>query len=232
MDVPLMRKISMTGAALALVLTASSVSAKNDFEALLGDLTFGEAPTENLTLDVAAQNAAETLKPAPAKSRGFTLPDALETKLEPANEPIVALKDPIPATQPAQIDTPSVDFETMFKQQDATDSALASEVTPVLVGHKLHARDVECCDTESCDDVIVCRPREVPSLPTSTILEYFRSNTCHTHIWDGYEQECRQYCGDHHKHIHGECDCFNKKGKGFSCHSRRNCDACESCDGR
>ena len=230
MDVPLMRTIAMSGAVLALVLTVSSVWANNDFEALLGDLTFGQAKTENLTLDVAAQNAAETLKPVPAKTEGFKMPEAqpqLKGELTLVSEPIVALKDPIPAVQPEQIDTADVDFGMIFSSQDATDSALTSQPIPVLVGHRLHR-----CDVEACDEEIICRPHQRPTLPSSTILQYFRSNSCYSNVWDGYEQECRHHCGDNHKHIHGECDCFEKKSKRVSFHSpfRRDCNACESCD--
>ena len=83
----------------------------------------------------------------------------------------------------------------------------------------------------------VCMPRNDVNLPSSTMLQTYRSDRCYTNVWDGYSREC----GNNHKHIHGTCDCGTKKkrsclsgrcggGCGEILPPRQACNACDSCD--
>jgi len=127
--------------------------------------------------------------------------------------PKVALMDPIPAKSPEG----AVDLEAAFTLQESVATPAAS------VGHVLHHGNQ--CET-GFEMGTVCRPRGMVRLPSSTFHQYFRSHPCYTNVWDGYGI----YCGCHHKHLHGECDCFKQKGHGCgSCAG--NCDGHAKCDG-
>lgn len=216
-----MRTSAFTVAILAIttVTTTLSISAQDDFSALLADLSFGDAPSLHENLAVVEEEPAEDLKPLPS---GFCMPGMLESTPPEASEvaaeivpevaPKVALQDPIPAVTPESSD--QVDFDTLFSLQEAS--------TPVaeVVGH-IHNR----CDVPHCNPVIVCTPHVAPNLPTSTLIQYFRSNKCHTHVWDGYQQHCHN-----NKHMRGDCDCFKNGGKHGCGLSTCNGGDCASCD--
>lgn len=220
-----MRKSAITAAVLAFSTLVGTAQANDDFSALLADLSFGDAapstePTSE-SLTVVQEETLQDLMPPPS---GLTMPGMLESNPEPspaapqANElfvveevakapaPQVALMDPIPAGGPED----NVDLEAAFTLQEAI---VPSATT---VGHVLHHGNH--CET-GCEMGQVCRPRGAVRLPYSTFYQYFRSHPCYTNVWDGYGI----YCGSHHKHLHGECDCFNQSHHG-------NCDGCDKCD--
>ena len=220
-----MRTSAIT-AILALSTLTSTLSASDDFSALLADLSFGDAPSLNQPLAVAGETVAE-LQPVPT---GIVMPEMVESTppaqstpietglvesdpVEPVQSPQVALQDPI-ATDPQPSDR--VDLEEAFAMQGM--QTVKTEVPLQTVGH-INGH----CESQVCDSVITCRPRTKPNLPSSTFYQYFRSNACNTNVWDGYQQKC---CGSQ-KHTLGECDCFSKSGK--SCLSK-GCNDCASCD--
>ena len=116
------------------------------------------------------------------------------------------LELPEPAVDPQPIAPPVTESTHGPLVHDA--QMLPSTPIPVVFrgGH---------CQT-GCDQDYVCQPHEVPQLPNSTLLQYFRSNKCNTHVWDGY----RQKCPSSQKHLMGTCDCFDKKKKA----------GCDKCD--
>ena len=209
-----MRKSAITASVVALATLAHSASAKDDFAALLADLSFGDAPTLEEPLEKVQEAKVAELKPVPT---GFNMPEMVESdassvelvpvKPAKAKVPQVALKDPIPQSTP-----PQIDLEAAFALQDSGLSEPSVPAQTVAFGQP-------SCLGESCDTGIVCRPHVPPCLPSSTLLQYFRSHPCYSNVWDGYQLNC----GSHHKHLHGECSCFDGKHSG--------CGTCDSgCD--
>lgn len=50
-----------------------------------------------------------------------------------------------------------------------------------------------------------------PNLPPpSTLHQYFNSKPCYRDLWSGYGYEAQKRCHQHHKHLHGTCDCFEE----------------------
>ncbi len=228
-----MRTSALTSAFLTLATLASTASA-DDFSALLADLSFSDAPAPALTepLAVAQEETVEQLKQVPT---GLTMPELVEStpqsepiaevaiappveeSIEMESAPQVALKDPIPVSEPT---SDNVDFDAVFATQGVP--AIGVESKPV--GHVFRQ-----CDNQACDTGIECRPHVKPQLPKSSLYQYFRSDACHTNVWDGYQR----HCGAHHKHAHGQCDCF-EKSRNNGCHglinTGGNCSDCGSCD--
>ena len=227
----IMRTSAITAAILALSITGT-VNASDDFAALLADLSFGDVPT-----DVSVENEPveesltvvqeETLQDLMPMTTGLTMPGMLESspeassekvaRVEPAEQPgpQVALMDPIPADVPVK----TIDFAAAFALEAPAETPATSVGHPLLGGN---------CDSGHCggdmgfDHGRICRPRTPVRLPSSCFHQYWRSHPCYTNVWDGYGI----YCGSHHKHLHGECDCFNKSGHGI-CNGGTNCDTCE-----
>lgn len=237
-----MRTSALSVAILAVATFPAIASAEDDFSALLADLSFGNAPSINQPLSVAATAEPEELKKIeepsqveqlnPLSAPAFTMPGMLESDaLEVANTaeveptPQVALQDPIPASIPKSSE--EVDLDAAFALQDlkVADTSVSSQA----VGHHINH-----CEGYGCDSLYTCRPHVKPSLPSSTLYQYFRSDRCFANVWDGY----RRVCGDSHKHLHGECDCFTHSSKsdswssmlGVECdhNDRGSCDA--GCD--
>lgn len=221
-----MRTSAITAAVLALSVTAGALYANDDFSALLADLSFGDAPTldsppgESLT--VVQEQTLQDLEPVPV---GLMMPGMLESTPHVGSNPgpqdsdLAAIQSPVPQVAlmdpvPTQVQTPVIDFDAAFVLQ---------EVPPVpvrTVGHHGNQGDCNDCGTQGMM-VGVCRPRNPVQLPASTLYQYFRSHPCYTNVWDGYGINC----GSHHKHLHGECDCFKNSGHGDCCDSK-----CDSCD--
>jgi hypothetical protein len=217
-----MRTSAITAAALVLSIMSGAVNANDDFSALLADLSFGDAPAvieptgESLT--VVQEETLQDLMPLPG---GLSMPGMLESTPDEqpsaavaVNQPApqVALMDPVPATVPMS----KIDLDAAFAIQET------ASVPAQSVGHLMHANECESGACGGYEAEAYCRPRGMVNLPSSTFHQYFRSHPCYTNVWDGYGI----YCGPHHKHLHGECDCFKKSGCG-ACGGHGQCDGCD-----
>ena len=208
-----MRTSSVTVAVLALATVGTYASANDDLNALLADLSFGGVESAGQPLARVEENKAEELRPVPT---GFSNPGMVEglssTQIVVA-EPISLSDMPMPEPPRVSLQHPipeaEADLDTMFSMQD---TGLSDPPVP--------ARSVGFsnppCFKHALEQEVICRPHVRPNLPTSTLLQYMSTHPCYSNVWDGY----RFPCGAHHKHLHGECDCFKAKHSG-----------CESCDG-
>jgi hypothetical protein len=204
-----MRKTALALALLTVTSFGFYAQAADDFSALLADLSFSDLPATKEPLAVVDAEPAKELKPAPQ----LTMPGKLEAPIVAA-APKVALQDPIPATTPTAIDT-TVDLESAFDLEE-------SSIPAQSVGHVFHHNQPQDCNCNQ-ENVIICSSHVKPSLPTSTLMQYFRTNKCNTHVWDGYSQPCRSA----NEHVLGQCDCFEDKHGCFggAC-SNGNCGKC------
>lgn len=50
------------------------------------------------------------------------------------------------------------------------------------------------CGTGHCGlgEEAFCQPYMPPQIPTSTFYQYWRSNACNVHVWDGYRNRCHK----------------------------------------
>jgi len=180
--------------AFAFLVTVSTISTvkADDFSALLADLSFGDAPslsdtpTPNNTLTPTNPLQSQQLRQAPT---AFSMPAEVELQAP------VASRSPV-TNQPLD---DLVDFEAAFALQESK-----AGVSAQAVGHPFHQAKHGACDSEE-----VCIPHTAPNLPSSSFYQYFRSNKCNSHVWDGYRQRCRSANG----HVNGTCDCFKEKSK-------------------
>ncbi len=184
-DVLRMNKSAIAFALFATIFTVTS-SRADDFSALLADLSFGDAPSLTETLTPTDPPQHQQLRQAPI---AFLMPAEAE------------LQAPV-AVQPPMIDTANeelIDMEAAFRAQESRAGVAAQ-----TVGHLFqHGR------RDSCDSEFSCTPHTAPNLPSSSFYQYFRSNKCNSHVWDGYRQPCRSS----NSHINGSCDCFKAKNK-------------------
>ena len=211
-----MRKIAICTALLAFLLSTTA-SAKNDFDALLGELTFGGSPAkggQTLTLD---NIAADKLAPAPMTPVSAQVPaedPATEAVVVPVPEP-EALSDP--ATE--QVGVP-VHLETQPMTQmgvagQSCDSGACSSCSSCSGG--CGGQQGQSCNLFKKHH-ISCVPHTPPNLPTSSFYEYFKSNSCNCRVWDGWQNRCVGTS----KHSRGECDCFTPRQR-KSCLSGVSC---------
>ena len=214
-----MRYATLTIATVVALTVNTNLRGEDDFSALLSDLSFGNVTSlEMPPLAVTKEKLSQELKPVPAPTR-----TASKKVVQELVAPKVALQDPIPAKVPvAAKKADQIDLEKMFA---------ASEKTPAeTVGHLLHGHHGGC-DANCGTQTIECSPHVKPYLPSSTMYQYFRTNKCNTHVWDGYQQRCRKA----NAHLSGKCDCFESSHHGgcSSCgvSNSAGCASCSSCDG-
>ncbi|MGB7328171.1 MAG: hypothetical protein WBD31_25065 [Rubripirellula sp.] len=253
-----MRISALSIAIVVATVLAPHAFAKNDFSALLSDLSFGDAPpsaravqnqskrasafdvdealslTAPTQIESAAADVAESVDKLVPVPQSFAMPSFAEV---PAK---VSLHDPI-AVAPQVNDT--IDLNAAFALQDLESSQTSTSAQSVGFGHhRSHAGPIataihgnQGCASGVCDSVNDCTPHVAPCLPSSTLLQYFRTSKCNTHVWDGYQQKC----GFGQKHVNGTCDCFkNRQGcgqllparNGHGC-SGPSCNGCDTCRG-
>ena len=100
--------------------------------------------------------------------------------------------------------------------------ATESTMPPAAIPAPMHASAaaVPCGDCQSghcgghhgLHHEAFCQPYVPPRLPTSTFYQYWRSNSCNVHVWDGFRNRCHQ-CVDltvkpkaHHGCLGGQCN--------------------------
>ncbi len=167
-----MRKFAITGALCAIVMSCGVASAKNDFSALLSELSYD---------------------------------------------------------QPAQATMPSY---RVANNNDGPEANTSTNAKPVSFGmhggHHHHGGGAAqnynvgsipaefhhgggCadggCDSEESNSGY-CTPHNTPNLPGSTLRQYWKSNSCHSNVWDGYQNHCHKPHTPHKKKhgcLHGGC---------------------------
>ncbi|MCS7468888.1 hypothetical protein NZK35_19725 [Stieleria sp. ICT_E10.1] len=171
---------------------AGQSQAKSDFDALLADVNFDNAPAA--ALPAAAQ-------PAPIRDAATTLVDG--------NVQAVVESRDVVADVTELTTTPAAEAMTMPADSEALP---APPIAEPIVDEQAPAAAVQasaCCHqcTPSCGkhcrlaglkhrDFIqpgACQPYMPPQLPTSTFYQYWRSNACNVHVWDGYRNQCKPH---------------------------------------
>ncbi len=229
-----MRFYALSAAIVGLALFTSDASANKDLDALMSELSFGGQSSHAPAVLEDASDATIDLLPVPTN---FAMPEFATVP------PKISLQNPI-ATRPQSATSQSVDFNAAFAVQEMETARSQTAANAVGFGH-LHSASIgpahagapsHCgcgsgnCESGMCDSVYDCTPHVAPCLPTSTLLQYYRTSKCNTHVWDGYTQKC---CGST-KHVNGTCDCFNRQHRGCGeilapC-CGPSCGGCKSCD--
>ncbi len=190
-----MRKIAICTALLACL--SSTTASADDFDALLGELTFGglsEPTGQTLTLD---HIAADNLAPAPMTTVSAQAPvEAPVGEILPVPEPD-ALSDPGNVSE--HVGAP------LEAQPEPTVAAFCDTGACSSGSGRCGQRQ---CGSHLGHD-FNCVPHTPPNLPTSSFYEYFKSNACNCRVWDGWQNRCIGAS----KHSRGECDCFAPRQK-------------------
>ncbi|TWU00893.1 hypothetical protein [Stieleria varia] len=225
-----MRKFAFTGilASLALATAVSSSHAKDDFSALLSDLTFPNA--------LAQQPAARVADAGPV----IDLPETSSVPPMTGMElPPDTMAEQVPAPQPV----------TTHVDAYAPGSVQQNEFVAAEGYHNVDPNCSSCasgCD-QGCGNGCnrgcsgpTCTPYVAPQLPSSSFYQYWRSNACNTRVWDGYQNKCCEAS----KHTMGQCDCFKPRkklcdmgscciehpvdcGPAPACWTKSSCDTCD-----
>ncbi|WP_442507886.1 hypothetical protein SH528x_006827 [Novipirellula sp. SH528] len=229
-------------AAIAMVCSATlvaNVHAESDLDVLLDSLSFADAPLvgDNPTADQATQLISDVDQDAIESLSDRTSPIPLSNP-EPADD-LVPAPAPVPRSAvPAPVDMlPPGDMNMPAPIIAAEQSPMSYGMIEADAGCSCGHRSCSggCARQATCEPAYICKPHEVPILPSSTLRQYFRGDPCSAHLWDGYALELQQHCDKHHKHIHNRCEC-NNRGQCESCvlgkrnlATRHHCDA--GCDG-
>lgn len=184
-----MRKFVTSGALCAIVLTTSLASAKDDFSALLSELSYAQpgqsqAAMPSYKIASNANTTAEVSTPsvsAPAPQAAIQMPQM-------ANQPAASYQaTDHQATQPTD----------QYNHVGPAPAALQQ-------GCDVGCADGGCaaggcadggCASGGCGQDGFCTPHNQPNLPGSTLRQYWRSNACNSNVWDGYQNECRKPMG-------------------------------------
>ncbi|KAA5544582.1 hypothetical protein FYK55_09710 [Roseiconus nitratireducens] len=184
-----MRKRTLLNRCVALAILGSTLAfgqsahAADDFKSLLADVQFGQpAPIVEPTASDSLQfTAADTPMPLPVP--------------EPVAEGEVMDAPAIP--QPLQ--DQGVPYTTVDPAVGAVGDCGCGNSCEGHCGHGCHGGHCGHLLTETA-----CTPYVTPQLPTSTFYQYWRSNACNTHVWDGYRNRCHAqlnlggHCGNGH----------------------------------
>ena len=201
-------RISALSIAIVVATTiVNAAAAKDDFSDLLAGLSYGQSTPISNSVPGYVDRHVDELLPAPS---GFVMPNDQEVLA-----PQALLSGPV-VSDPPHADF--VDLDAAFAMQQLETAGRGVAVNAVGFGHsRLHDGCGGGCDSGGCDGLGSggcescgpCVPHNPVNLPSSTFLQYFRSNKCHTNVWDGYQQAC----GCAHKHVTGQCDCMEKSSK-------------------
>lgn len=154
------------------VAVSGQVQAKNDFDALLADVSFG---------GVAAQVEEAA---SPSASDAGQLPTALVDPVADAPMPMPeTAADAIPA--PAVVDLPPA-------PADAPVDAISAAACGGQCGQQCGNSCGRSCGLKGRKLIThgYCQPYTPPRLPTSTFYQYWRSNACNVNVWDGFRNHC------------------------------------------
>lgn len=220
-------KIRELSFVLLATLVFASPAPADDLSYLLSELSFGDDVRPTAERAIAATGRKVASQPKLTATRGgFELPD-----FEPAplvdQSARVLLQPPVAVlSRTDTVDLPSAfavqEFEGTRSQSVGFSHQSDAHGYATGMGHQA----ATCPCDQGCDGMTQCIPRTPVQLPSSTLLQYFRSNPCNANVWNGYQQKC---CPSH-KHVHGQCDCFKERSK-CGCLIDNACTSCDSaCD--
>ncbi|WP_182869290.1 hypothetical protein [Stieleria mannarensis] len=171
------------------IVTAGQAQAKSDFDALLADVTFDSVPeaTPPAPLRDVAPPRATTLVDQTVQAIGEPT-QATELTTTPAAEAVTVP----PAAE--KLPTPPAPIADSQAQHHA---AAAAPVASVASCQSCNSGCGNHCGAgHNCGHRIQhgsCQPYTPPQLPTSTFYQYWRSNACNVHVWDGFQNRCRTH---------------------------------------
>jgi hypothetical protein len=175
-----MRKFATTGALCAIVLTTSLATAKDDFSALLSQLSYDKSPTVAASVPsykvasntaVQGQAAAAPSSQNAATSQAISMPAAT-----PSQQVVVAQNHQYAGSAPVAY------------QQGCDVAQVGCDTGGCASG----SCGSGSCRDGSCGEGGFCTPHNQPNLPGSTLRQYWRSNSCNANVWDGYQNKCRK----------------------------------------
>ncbi|TWU42306.1 hypothetical protein [Novipirellula artificiosorum] len=217
-------------------LVVSSALADGDLDSLLQEITYDE-PQLMADVQPVPDQASQLVSESSTFDRGepawntppddsqdrFTRVDELQNPNRSAPQPI---SDPpaqqfvnAPANVPGYAPNPPIPNGQAYGNRNPVAAMPVPQAYGAGCGcgacQSARACDGPSCGCGSCaqrgcghpQEEYVMIPHRTPNLPSSSILQYFRSDACYTGLWDGYAQERAKQCAKHHKHIHGMCDC-------------------------
>ncbi|MGB7343118.1 MAG: hypothetical protein WBD20_02800 [Pirellulaceae bacterium] len=179
-----MRKFATTGALCAIVMTASMASAKDDFSALLSELSYNQSsvPSYKIAQSPTAPAAAETLGTAAANAApqaAISMP-AVTQHAPQIQQNYNVGPAPVSFQQGCDVAGGSCDSGTCGASGYGNGSCGSGGC---LAGG---------CRSGNCGEGGYCTPHNQPNLPGSTLRQYWRSNACNSNVWDGYQNQCRK----------------------------------------
>ncbi|QEG02471.1 hypothetical protein Mal15_65920 [Stieleria maiorica] len=185
------------------IVTAGQAQAKSDFDALLADVNFDSVPevTPPAPLQDIAQPRATTLVDQnvqaidePVQATELTTAPAAEAMTLPqAAEKLPAPPAPLADDQPHDQVAAAAPIATVASCQSCNSGC----------GHHCQAAGHNCGHRYQPGS---CQPYMPPQLPTSTFYQYWRSNACNVHVWDGFQNRCKPHIDlSIHGKSHGCC---------------------------
>ena len=252
-----MRRIVLSATTCGLLLAVARIAVGNDFDVLLQDLSFGNAP--DVAKPAVASAKADNLPDEFAPAEGFVMPVPQKVVASTASTPLIAMPDLIEepvarADDPAQV---TVDFDEVFTSQDATasDDALAqveevaapagdvpappqpepmplhpepTVATPITDPVYMAGSCDSCAGNHGCG----CG-REItciPHLPPNLPHSTFLQYFRSNKCNSNVWQGYQQKCGLGHDHVHGTCSCFDPHRKDCFGLTNSHCGNCDTCD--
>lgn len=213
-----MRNHAIKATLLAFLFSVGTGYAENVTDAFLNDLSFGAAPetdeSSEESLSVLREGQMGLLTPVVDSSVVFDVRDdrGVVSVLTPRDQAVIELAPRVELMKPLPTPVPRI----VPTQTKTVLSESLESVTASVVGYRHNHND--CVEAPAVEQYeVYCRPRESVQLPTSSLYEYFRSHPCYTNVWEGYGI----HCGSHHKHLHGECECFQNSAN-VNCDCNRN----------
>ncbi|WP_372897401.1 hypothetical protein [Stieleria sp.] len=175
---------------------AGQAQAKSDFDALLAEVNFDNAPAAALPAaaqpapirDVATTLVDETVQAIAESSDAVA--DATELTTTPAAEALAmpADSEPLPTPPIAEpIAEPIVDQQAPAAAVQA--AACCHQCTPSCGKH------CRLAGLKHRDFIQpgACQPYMTPQMPTSTFYQYWRSNACNVNVWNGFRNQCKPH---------------------------------------
>ena len=171
---------------------AGQLQAKNDFEALLADVDFGGI---SAVQDATVPSASDSIGLPSEASELASTPTAQTHAAQSLAMPEAA---PEPLPEPPGAAAPTADYNVSAAAGCSDCGQCESQCgcnSRGLCGLKKH---------DFLKDQF-CQPYTPPQVPTSTFYQYWRSNACNVHVWDGYKNRChaRVDLSIHPKHSSG-----------------------------